>query len=405
MRARTETPKRYRYTGKERDTETGLYYYGARYYVPWLGRWASCDPIGLADSVNVYLYVNGNPIAAVDSTGYDSENPVVQNAPLGNASLPGGAPDQTPPPAAPAPPDNAPPPAPPAPTPPADTAPPPPLPPGVSGPPPTTASQPDTSAGREIRPSTAEGIARERSEKILNYEIPPEDVSLADLGGGGIVGEDYLGYSLIYRIKALFAPKPQYLDNEHHVKTVPWNVDRSAELAAAIGEVAQYALPGPEGLEAEALDTLVTSKLGAAEASKLTNKIIVDANVLVRAADLADANALAAIRAGEPTVTLSQLREFLDVTSEVQQTRRAQFLLDEGITPLSTKYGQLTTPGLRETFWDIARQQGGRDTTADAALVIHGIQSGYTIVTRDMRLINTINVTLKIPGVKFTPVK
>ncbi|WP_200819480.1 RHS repeat domain-containing protein, partial [Tolypothrix sp. NIES-4075] len=30
--------KRYRYTGKERDEETGLYYHGARYYAPWLGR-------------------------------------------------------------------------------------------------------------------------------------------------------------------------------------------------------------------------------------------------------------------------------------------------------------------------------------------------------------------------------
>src|SRR5262249_16849506 len=28
--------KRYRYTGKERDEESGFYYYGARYYAPWL---------------------------------------------------------------------------------------------------------------------------------------------------------------------------------------------------------------------------------------------------------------------------------------------------------------------------------------------------------------------------------
>jgi RHS repeat-associated protein len=36
--------KRYRYTGKERDEETGLSYHGARYYATWLGRWTSCDP-------------------------------------------------------------------------------------------------------------------------------------------------------------------------------------------------------------------------------------------------------------------------------------------------------------------------------------------------------------------------
>src|SRR5262249_25510645 len=40
--------KRYRNIGEERD-ESGLCYHGARYYAPWLGRWASCDPIGLAD--------------------------------------------------------------------------------------------------------------------------------------------------------------------------------------------------------------------------------------------------------------------------------------------------------------------------------------------------------------------
>ncbi|MBL7706328.1 MAG: RHS repeat-associated core domain-containing protein [Taibaiella sp.] len=37
--------KRYRYTGKKRDEESGLYYHGARYYIPWLCKWVSVDPI------------------------------------------------------------------------------------------------------------------------------------------------------------------------------------------------------------------------------------------------------------------------------------------------------------------------------------------------------------------------
>ena len=37
--------KRYRFTGMERDEESGLEYHGARYYAPWLGRWLSCDPL------------------------------------------------------------------------------------------------------------------------------------------------------------------------------------------------------------------------------------------------------------------------------------------------------------------------------------------------------------------------
>ncbi|MCK5218237.1 RHS repeat-associated core domain-containing protein, partial [bacterium] len=68
-RNQTETPKRYRYTGKERDEETGLNYHGARYYAPWLGRWASADPIGVNGGINVYAYVHNNPICRNDPNG------------------------------------------------------------------------------------------------------------------------------------------------------------------------------------------------------------------------------------------------------------------------------------------------------------------------------------------------
>ena len=61
--------KRYRYTGKEKDEETGLYYHGARYYACWLGRWTAEDPIGLRDGNNRYSYVRLSPIGLLDSTG------------------------------------------------------------------------------------------------------------------------------------------------------------------------------------------------------------------------------------------------------------------------------------------------------------------------------------------------
>lgn len=60
--------KRYRYTGMERDEETGLSYHSARYYMPWLGRWCSADPIGIGDGVNLYAYVN-NPVKLYDTNG------------------------------------------------------------------------------------------------------------------------------------------------------------------------------------------------------------------------------------------------------------------------------------------------------------------------------------------------
>jgi len=61
--------KRYRYTGKERDEETGFQYHSARYLVPWLGRWTSADPAGMVDGPNLYQYARSGPIAFMDPTG------------------------------------------------------------------------------------------------------------------------------------------------------------------------------------------------------------------------------------------------------------------------------------------------------------------------------------------------
>jgi RHS repeat-associated protein len=64
--------KRYRFTGKERDEESGLSYHGARYYAPWLARWVSCDPAGTVDGLNLYRYARGNPVKFIDSNGNQS---------------------------------------------------------------------------------------------------------------------------------------------------------------------------------------------------------------------------------------------------------------------------------------------------------------------------------------------
>ncbi|MFC9590865.1 SpvB/TcaC N-terminal domain-containing protein [Streptomyces sp. NPDC056944] len=69
VRSQTETPKRYRYTGMERDEETGLAQHGARYYACWLGRWTAADPSGLVDGPNLYRYARGNPITLTDRDG------------------------------------------------------------------------------------------------------------------------------------------------------------------------------------------------------------------------------------------------------------------------------------------------------------------------------------------------
>lgn len=61
--------KRYRFSGKERDEECGLYYYGARYYAPWLGRWTSSDPAEFVDGSNLYVYARSNPLVFKDPNG------------------------------------------------------------------------------------------------------------------------------------------------------------------------------------------------------------------------------------------------------------------------------------------------------------------------------------------------
>jgi len=82
VRSQTETPKRYRFTGKERDEETGLFYHGARYYAPWLGRWTAADPMGLSDGNNVFAYVRNRPINLTDPTGTDGEAVSTRESPM-----------------------------------------------------------------------------------------------------------------------------------------------------------------------------------------------------------------------------------------------------------------------------------------------------------------------------------
>jgi insecticidal toxin complex protein TccC len=58
-----------RYSDQERDAGSGLYYYGRRFYPCWLGRWVSPDPDFDADGLNLYRFVQNNPIAARDHLG------------------------------------------------------------------------------------------------------------------------------------------------------------------------------------------------------------------------------------------------------------------------------------------------------------------------------------------------
>ncbi|MCD5993404.1 RHS repeat protein [Pseudomonas sp. CDFA 602] len=75
--ARSEVEANYktvRYSGKERDA-SGLYYYGFRYYAPWLQRWISCDPAVDFTEHNLYRFVENNPLGWVDAEGLVGTDP------------------------------------------------------------------------------------------------------------------------------------------------------------------------------------------------------------------------------------------------------------------------------------------------------------------------------------------
>jgi len=60
---------RYRFTGREYDAESGLYYYRARMYNPAIGRFMQTDPVGYGDGLNWYAYCGNNPLMFVDPWG------------------------------------------------------------------------------------------------------------------------------------------------------------------------------------------------------------------------------------------------------------------------------------------------------------------------------------------------
>lgn len=60
----------YLFNAKEFDEETGLYYYGSRYYDPRFGLWISVDPLYEIDlSTSPYAFCGNNPIIRIDSDG------------------------------------------------------------------------------------------------------------------------------------------------------------------------------------------------------------------------------------------------------------------------------------------------------------------------------------------------
>ena len=72
-RSETEVSlKRYKFCGKERDEETGLYYYGARYYAAWLCRFVNVDSLQFKyPELTSFQYASNNPVSMIDLDGLE----------------------------------------------------------------------------------------------------------------------------------------------------------------------------------------------------------------------------------------------------------------------------------------------------------------------------------------------
>ncbi len=86
MQLCNRVPQNYKFTGKERDSETGLDNFGARYHSSNLGRWMTPDwaarptavpyaMFGDPQTLNLYGFVANNPINRVDADGHGDDSP------------------------------------------------------------------------------------------------------------------------------------------------------------------------------------------------------------------------------------------------------------------------------------------------------------------------------------------
>ena len=86
----------FRFSTKYLDAETGLYYYGHRFYNPEIGRWASRDPV--SPKCNLYTGLLNNPVKYVDGDGRDESYwPPGQNDPPSKVPWPIPTPGPVPP--------------------------------------------------------------------------------------------------------------------------------------------------------------------------------------------------------------------------------------------------------------------------------------------------------------------
>jgi len=301
--------KRYRYTGMERDEESGLEYHSARYYLPWLGRWESSDPIGLQGGMNFYSYVKNNPIMALDPSGTDGETCGAWDEDTmtchAEACPVSSQPNE----------EHAPPSAP-----------------KVtvkrrsaSAPP----SKPPTDAGPTIRAETEDERLQKQADEFINLDANPWDM-YPELGIPYAILKG-LKHSIYTPVRELISPTPRYfLNSEGHAQEYTGPRDHS-DAIPAIANLALLFLPTPKaigpGLLGEELSAaVVTDNISAwrtlaGESTPIfeegvalgaTDELAVIAHGVRTEASIAENAGASFVRIGERDLNPTQLADLLE---------------------------------------------------------------------------------------------
>ena len=380
---REVSAKRYRYTGKERDEETGLNYHGARYYALWLCRWTAADPVGIGDGLNIFVYVSNNPINKIDFTG-KWEFPTwddAKKAATTVAKIEKGVTDA-----------------------------------GIGFVedevvPMVVESNPVFSTVNKIKNmATEEG----RKTEVENSKAFLESISsLSPITAvlkmrESIKQGDSIPVGIAEGVNSMLKPLPFYkagtglLEVETAVRS--GDPERIANTSTTTGlqfikDWAQTVMMFEGSVEQPGPKNIIKPPEPPAPTGGVPKPIkLVDTDLIIKAAEKGDTKALQDIRSGTPRILPQHLGELLDVTTEAQRVSLQDFLKAEGIEVFQStkKWLIVDNPEAMKVF-DVAQE--AKHSVADSVFAAVSKATGIEAITAEKRLSNLFNLSYPKLGV------